>query len=380
MVLNCLFLVVTRLRRVEAFQEVVIFASNISVGYIFVSLAMLAVAPQSLVLGAMSICVPHGFLAQFDPTLLSLVACFGAGCLMYTFLTMSVMLMFRYNVTCKTSSMSSIFNQKNIFLFLVLSVIFSFIEFVLLHHSVVDPNHVLERLNQSKELTNRLELDIVEFGGRSSAVSRIIGQHNSSLYQEMHNDTASSVQVVQVVHGASNSTGAAIVNYNNVMAGRLTVGVFGFDYTRNPIFFLSLSIFTATNVLCSIIVLIVPLVIACKLRGNQTSMSDKSKEEHLKLTKLLIVNAYLPVILVAVPAINYFTSLVQKQSMPFQEFLGMFCIAPIPVIFPITFMLLIPELRQTTLQLIFCTMWAHRRKANQQKAAEKANQNNGRKI
>jgi len=41
------------------------------------------------------------------------------------------------------------------------------------------------------------------------------------------------------------------------------------------------------------------LVVACKLRGRQDAMSDKSQAEQQKLTNVLIVDAYLPVLLMA---------------------------------------------------------------------------------
>jgi hypothetical protein len=69
------------------------------------------------------------------------IAVFGAGCLMFTMLTLCLMflgLLYRYNVTCKTSSMSTIFNNKNICIFLLAAGVFGLIEAILLHYSRVD--------------------------------------------------------------------------------------------------------------------------------------------------------------------------------------------------------------------------------------------------
>lgn len=60
-----------RIRSVSAvLQEVLIFMCNIAVGYILVSIIVLAIAPQSITLGSCNIRVPHGLLAHFDPTFL----------------------------------------------------------------------------------------------------------------------------------------------------------------------------------------------------------------------------------------------------------------------------------------------------------------------
>lgn len=49
------------------------------------------------------------------------------------------MFLYRYNVTCKTSSLSSIFSIKNITAFLLTAGIFSLIQAVLFYYSAVDP-------------------------------------------------------------------------------------------------------------------------------------------------------------------------------------------------------------------------------------------------
>lgn len=47
----------------------------------------------------------------------------------------------------------------------------------------------------------------------------------------------------------------------------------------------------------------------------QENMSDKSQSEHQKLMNVLILDAYLPVLLIVVPAANYFVCLVRQESL-----------------------------------------------------------------
>lgn len=94
-----------------------------------------------------------------------------------------------------------------------------------------------------------------------------------------------------------------------------TLNVFGYDYTRNPMLFLSSGIFALSNTVCSLIILITSLLVACKLRGRQESMSDKSQVEHQKLTNVLMLDAYVPVFLSLLPAINLAICLIRHECL-----------------------------------------------------------------
>ena len=61
-VANVFFLLVTRLQQIERVQEVLVFMRSISVAYSFMALTIMAVAPQSITLGASNIRIPHGIL------------------------------------------------------------------------------------------------------------------------------------------------------------------------------------------------------------------------------------------------------------------------------------------------------------------------------
>lgn len=69
--LNLLFLAVTHLKRVEGFQEVLLFMRNIAVAYVLMSGCVLALAPQLVVSGSSVVFLPHGLLAQADPAALA---------------------------------------------------------------------------------------------------------------------------------------------------------------------------------------------------------------------------------------------------------------------------------------------------------------------
>lgn len=49
------------------------------------------------------------------------------------------------------------------------------------------------------------------------------------------------------------------------------MSVFGTDYSRNPMYFLSFGIFTISNVVSSMVILIASLIVAIKLRGKQVA-------------------------------------------------------------------------------------------------------------
>lgn len=44
-------------------------------------------------------------------------------------------------------------------------------------------------------------------------------------------------------------------------------------------------------------------------------MSNKSQDEHQKLTNVLILDAYVPVLLIAIPAVNYFVCMFRHESL-----------------------------------------------------------------
>ncbi|KAI1722913.1 serpentine type 7TM GPCR chemoreceptor srd domain-containing protein [Ditylenchus destructor] len=312
--LNVLFLIVTRIKRVEGFQEVLVFMQNISIGYILVAFVILLVAPLSVTMGTSNIRVPQGVLSQLDPSFLTAIVSFGAGCYLYTYL--------------------------------------------------------MERMNRSEEVMKR-----IYYMESSGFLFPFRGGNGSSNGNKTGNDQGEiAVMGGQIQH--VNGVGAMSTQGNNTSPLRSLV-VFGTDYSRNPMLFLSISIFALTNVICSILIIVVSLIVACKLRGKQDSMSEKSKDEHKKLTNVLMVNAYLPIALISIPAINYFVCAFRRESLPFQEYLGILVLAPIPALFPIINVFCVPELRQTALRIIFCTIWAHRQKQKAQELKDQMNRNGG---
>lgn len=58
-------------------------------------------------------------------------------------------------------------------------------------------------------------------------------------------------------------------SFFNISKGRLLAGVFGTDYSRNPLYFLSNSVFAISILMASLITLIIPLIITCNLYGKQ---------------------------------------------------------------------------------------------------------------
>ncbi|KAI6219156.1 hypothetical protein M3Y99_01674100 [Aphelenchoides fujianensis] len=354
--LNVLFLIVTHLTRVEGFQEVLIFMRNISVAYILLSLTILAITPQSVWTGSSLIQLPHGLLNHAEPQYLNGLASFGCATYLYAVLCFCIMFLYRYNVTCKTSAMSSIFSRRNITAFLISAGVFCFIQAVLFYYSAVDPSFLMERLNRTKDLDAmdlRPQFENLFGLGQTTPPSIVNVPPNSTL--RIGEDPAA--------YRGPNGDPALLLR---------SIGVFGFDYSRNPVIFLAVLIFGVTNVLASIVILISSLIVSCKLRGHQESMSDKSQKEHKKLTNVLILDAYIPVLCSLVPAVNFVICAVRHDSMLFQEYCGMLFIVPLGVFFPALNVFLIPALRSTAFQVIFCVYWRNRKTAEAKAKSENA--------
>lgn len=180
--LNILFLVVTKLKRVEGFQEVLVFMRNIAVGYILLSLCIIALAPQCVINGQSAIFLPHGLAATLDSVVLVStaikivvivkyvdsiykyqknnltclfqhgLASFSAGIYLYTVFSFMIMFLYRYNVTCKTSVMSSVFSRRNITTFMITAGVFCVIQAVLFYYSAVDSTFLSEKLNRTEDI------------------------------------------------------------------------------------------------------------------------------------------------------------------------------------------------------------------------------------
>uniref|UniRef100_A0AC35FS57 7TM GPCR serpentine receptor class x (Srx) domain-containing protein n=1 Tax=Panagrolaimus sp. PS1159 TaxID=55785 RepID=A0AC35FS57_9BILA len=69
-VLNLFFLLVTHLRRVEGFQEVLVFMRNISIGYILMAFCLMGIVPQAITNGSSIIRISYGKLEYFDANFL----------------------------------------------------------------------------------------------------------------------------------------------------------------------------------------------------------------------------------------------------------------------------------------------------------------------
>lgn len=95
--------------------------------------------------------------------------------------------------------------------------------------------------------------------------------------------------------------------------------MFGTDYQRNPMIFLSLGIFAASIILSFIGTFSISLAVICKLHEAENygkeQMSNKSKNEQKMLTKILMLTAYLPIILIAIPGANFLYCVIQQESL-----------------------------------------------------------------
>uniref|UniRef100_A0A914EF92 G protein-coupled receptor n=2 Tax=Acrobeloides nanus TaxID=290746 RepID=A0A914EF92_9BILA len=353
-ILNAYFLIVARLRRVEGFQEVVIFMCNIAVGYILMSLCIIVVAPQSIYIGTSNVRVPYGILAHLDSSFLNAVAAFGFACYLYTVLSFCVMFLYRYNVTCKTNTMSTILSRKNIAIFLATSGLFCIIQAVLIYYSYVDPQYLRDRLNVTKDSVEDLSEAMRIQDAQYALMTTLKPSGGAGQPPPPSQHQFDEQQNLIAQHGN-------MANGMFMPAPRPLMNVFGTDYTRNPMMFLAYGIFTATNVIAYIVIIVASMVVACKLRERsgqvKESMSDKSRDEHKKLTTILMLDAYTPILLVLIPAANYAVCFVRHESLVFQEYLSTIVVSLIPVMFPIFTILPFPPLRETALQVLICTAW-----------------------
>uniref|UniRef100_A0AC34GAA1 Uncharacterized protein n=1 Tax=Panagrolaimus sp. ES5 TaxID=591445 RepID=A0AC34GAA1_9BILA len=137
--------------------------------------------------------------------------------------------------------------------------------------------------------------------------------------------------------------------------------IFGIDFQKNPMIFLSLGIYAATIFLSAIGVIALSMVVFCKLNRTENygkeSMSGKSKEEQIVLTKILMLIAYIPIILVGILGTNFLVCFILQKSMPFQELLVGFIVPWIAITFPLFTIILIPALRVTSFQIFTCQIW-----------------------
>ncbi|KAI6186668.1 7TM GPCR, serpentine receptor class r (Str) family-containing protein [Aphelenchoides besseyi] len=342
--------VVTNLTRVEGFQEVLLFLRNISSAYILVSLCLLSIAPQTVIAGTSLIHLPHGLVAHSESQIVNAIASFGCASYLYAILVFSLMFLYRYNVLCQTRVLSTIFSLRNINAFLIAAGVFCFIQAVLFYYSTVDSLYLMDRLNRTKDLDSfdlRPQFENL-FSPPSQFSSPIVVSSNTTEQVSFHHPTSD-----------------ATVSLRNI-------GVFGYDYTRNPMIFLSIGIYTMTTILSSISILIISLIISSKLRGHQENMSDKSQAEQTQLINVLILDAYIPILLTLLPAVNFAVCIIRQDSLWIQEYLGMLLIAPIALLFPTLTVFLIRPLRSTAFQVLFCVYWRNQRAAKTKAKAENA--------
>lgn len=187
----------------------------------------------------------------------------GAGVYLYTAFSFMVMFLYRYNVTCKTSLMSSVFSRRNIPTFMCTAAVFCAIQTVLFYYSAVDSAFLVERLNRTADLDAVL--------GPEPGFQ----QQQQQLQQQARAAEAGSAAAqagpaaepaLPAQHQAGQST--PIGPESGAGAAR-QVGVFGADFSRNPMVFLAGGIFACSNLVSSVVILVASLVVACKLRGRQ---------------------------------------------------------------------------------------------------------------
>uniref|UniRef100_A0A7E4VL55 G_PROTEIN_RECEP_F1_2 domain-containing protein n=1 Tax=Panagrellus redivivus TaxID=6233 RepID=A0A7E4VL55_PANRE len=351
-VVNLFFLVVTHLRRVEGFQEVLIFMRNISIGYILMSLCLLALVPRSVTLATSTIRIPYGILQNFDATFLNGIASFGAGIYLYTAITFCILFLYRYNVTCKTTTLSTIFSRANIFVFLVATAVVCLVQAGLIYYSAVDATFLRDRLNRTRDLRPDLIPDIIMTQVQLATGNQQSSQQSSvQKFQNQHSPDEPEI------HGAAGVSGQSTY----MQTTQKTISIFGLDYQRNPLVLLSFSTYGVLIVISFLGTLVVSLVVMCKLNKEENygreQMSNKSKDEQRTLTKILMLAAYTPMVLIALPAANFVVSIIRGQSYPLQEVVTITLIPLIPITFPLFVVLMVPALRVTAWQVCTCQAW-----------------------
>uniref|UniRef100_A0AC34RM05 G protein-coupled receptor n=1 Tax=Panagrolaimus sp. JU765 TaxID=591449 RepID=A0AC34RM05_9BILA len=356
-VLNVFFLIVTHLRRVEGFQEVLIFMQNISIGYILMSACLLGVAPQAVTLGTSTIRIPYGLLESFEPSFLNIISCFGAGCYLYTVLCFCILFFYRYNVTCKTSTLSAIFSRKNIAVFLIASIVFCMIQSVLLYYSAVDPQYLREKLNKTRDLREDLTKDLNIMQTQTLTIQANANPKNNQVPHSMTPSEGQNPGNPGQPQGQQMVTNGQ-TSYSQT--SQKIINVFGTDYQRNPMIFLSLGIFTVSIILAFIGTFSISMAVICKLHEteNYEQMSNKSKNEQKMLTKILMLTAYLPILLILIPGANFLYCAIRQESLHIQEFATCLIVPWIPMSFPFLTIICVPALRVTAWQIIICRAWS----------------------
>ncbi|KAI3413714.1 hypothetical protein GPALN_011197 [Globodera pallida] len=343
-------------------REILVFLRSISVGYIFVALAIMAVAPQSITLSTAG----HSHPPRASP--------------------LRQRRRFFQFYGQKPYKMSNVFAPKNVPVFLGVAVIFCLVQTVLLYYSKVDPNLLLERLSRSKKW-EQVQLNLgmnpnntFGFGGAEGAA---VGGGALDKQTEAKGSGGFIGGGFQSITGGSNysTLNTAIESRQYDLGGvsgssgggggieSLSLeGTFGTDYSRNPLYFLSNGVLMIAFCVASVSTIITSFAVKCKLRGRQENMSDKSHGEMQTVTNLLLLEAYLPTLLVSCAGVNYVVCFVMGESvLTAQEFLGMSLIAPIPVLFPLINLLFLQEFRNISKQILLCQIWI--RKQRQQRAA-----------
>ncbi|KAL3069438.1 hypothetical protein niasHS_018163 [Heterodera schachtii] len=397
--LNILFLVVTRLQRVERIQEVLIFLRSISIGYILVALSIMAVAPQSITLASANIRIPHGLLvvgnAGASSNFMSALAAFGVGSFLFT--AFSFLLLFLYHYRKTAGQMSTVFAPKNVPVFVGVAFVYCLVQSVLLYYSKVEPSLLLERLSRSKKWeqvqlnlgmnpNNSFAVDGSGGGGggggaawdkQTEAKTGAGGQQIAGGFQSITGGSNYSTLSVAIESRQYDQSGVSGLNGGGGGSeNRYLEGTFGTDYSRNPLYFLSNGVLMITFCIISLSTIITSIAVKCNLRGRQENMSDKSQEEMRTFTNVLILEAYIPTLLMSCAGVNYVVCFVMGESaVTTQEFLGISLIAPIPVLFPLINLLCLKEFRNITSQIVLCKIWMRKKRQERAAAERKAQEN-----
>uniref|UniRef100_A0AC34RIH6 Uncharacterized protein n=1 Tax=Panagrolaimus sp. JU765 TaxID=591449 RepID=A0AC34RIH6_9BILA len=76
------------------------------------------------------------------------------------------------------------------------------------------------------------------------------------------------------------------------------------------------------------------------------------------LTKILMLTAYLPILLILIPGANFLYCAIRQESLHIQEFATCLIVPWIPMSFPFLTIICVPALRVTAWQIIICRAWS----------------------
>uniref|UniRef100_A0A8R1DJX3 Uncharacterized protein n=2 Tax=Caenorhabditis japonica TaxID=281687 RepID=A0A8R1DJX3_CAEJA len=303
-------------------RELRYFLSNIAVSGVFFSTSLLALQPQTVSRGSMTIRVVHGPAQYLPENAVKGITCVIIVSYLYAILSFPMFFFYRSITLANSNKFGQYFTKRNLLITFIILFVISCVESGIFYYSCIPYNILLERVNRTTNIVEEFENNTM-----------LLNQHLRNIDINLQLTTTATSQI----------SSGIIQTQEEMNMEKHHLSLFGDDYSRNPLTLIFYGVLLLCHVLSYFTISICANFIMKTLKRKQGTMSQDTFLENRLLVHSVFAESIVPLLLSAPVGANAVLITIYENSLSWQEFLPTYFMSMVPVLSPLcTIMFIVP--------------------------------------